>query len=156
MYGYGLMWVIVIAANVGFWTIFVIFRRMTVKADSKAVFEASSKADTRLSKLGFERFDKIYMRVEGPRGAIYAGTAFLTALLIMPAAFLASDWIFNSFWNATGRDETLDIGLAPWLFFMTLLMIGFWVAVAAIFAHFYHRNKPGSLDRELDKELYST
>lgn len=154
MYGYGLLWFIVIIAVALLWAATIFYRYRTAVAEARAVFDARQDEDKRFSRLGYDRFRTVYMRAEGPRSAIYGAAASLSALIAMPAAYLASEWIFNSLWNVSGREVTMDFGLAPWLFFMTLLMIGFWVAIAAVYARLYHHNKPGSLDKEMDKELH--
>ncbi|MBB36576.1 MAG: hypothetical protein CME88_10820 [Hirschia sp.] len=156
MYGYGLFWYIIIFATVILWGAFIFYRIATTRADAKAIYDATHAEDPRLAQLGPDRFGSVYMRAHGPRPAIYAAAAWLTALLALPAAYLASERIYGIFWNSSGREADMDYGLAPWLFFMTLLVIAFWIVIAGIFARLYHHNKPKSLDKELARELQTS
>lgn len=156
MYGYILFWVI--AAIVGFigWGLLIYWKIRVANADAEAVFDAQKKFDPRLESMGLENYRRAYLRAHGPRPAIFTAAASLTAFISMPLCFSISEWAFNVMWNESGREAVMDYGLAPWLFFVTLLMIVCWIGVGAVFARLYYVNRPQSLDKELDKELSLT
>ena len=153
MYGYSLFWIIAIFVSLGVWGFYIGWKYKTSKADARAVFDANLPHDKRLKALDFSKYERVYMRAFGPRPAIYAALSTLTALVTMPLCFVLSETIFNLLWNSGGQDEVMDYGLAPWLFFVTLIMIAIWISIGAIFVRLYYHNKPKSFDKELEKEL---
>ena len=153
MYGYGLFWIIAIFVLFGFWALFIGWKYTSSKADARAVYDANQPFDKRLKSMDFSVYERVYIRAFGPRPAIYAALSTLTALITMPLCFVLSETIFNLLWNNSGQDEVMDYGLAPWLFFVTLIMIAIWISIGAVFVRLYYLNKPQSFDKELDKEL---
>ncbi len=153
MYGYGLTWFYLLIALALFWTVYIWWRIHSTRAESLDVFQIRQEDDAEVARIGAEAFGRAYMRSFGPRPAIFAAAASICALLAMPLVYVVSEAIFNVLWRSAGQIADMEHGLAPWLFFMTLLMIGCWIGILAFFARAYHHNRPGSLDLELKREL---
>ena len=151
MYGFGLIWLASIIGLLVVWGGYIAFRYFRAKADAVAIWEATHDTDPALKKTTQSRYEHAYMRVHGPRPAIYGALACLAALFVMPTSFKIAEWVWNQFWNASGRAGDLEAGFAPWLFGMTVMMIGSWIGIGALFAQLYHRNRPHSIERELTR-----
>lgn len=152
MIDYIQVWIYLMAGLSVFWVLYIVWRHRTARTMAAEVYAARQEDDASVRALGQEKFERAYMRSNGPRPAIFAALGSVAALLSMPIAFVVSERVFHLLWSNSGQAADLEYGLAPWLFFMTLLMICCWIAILAVFARAYHHNRPGTLDMEIKRE----
>lgn len=143
----------IIAVSLTGWGALIAFQHIRTKQDAIDVFNARSEIEPEIAAMGQDAFQRAYIRTKNPRPAIYAFLATITALITLPFIFELATRLFNMIWNISGRPADLDEGFAPWLFAISVMMILGLIAIGGVYAHFYHRNRPQSLDVELRKEM---
>jgi len=115
------------------------------------------------AKLSKEQYVQAYIRVHGPRGALYGAVMLLAAAILTPAIMLMLTALYGvliaqpitpagtASTNLAGevsRQFRLD-GPLVYAFFLFFGLIASWGGVAFVVAHRFHRHRPGSLEDEL-------
>ena len=149
--------ILVLAISIIFvlvWAAQTALKWVGAKRDAGAAWRDLQAGDAKAAgKLGETDFRRLYMRVHGPRGALYLFAALAAVLVVSPLALALLSGVWRGIWHVSGRPEYFAEGYLLWQFYMFFGLVASWVWVSAVVARRYHQNAPLSLDDELKKVL---
>lgn len=126
-----------------------------VRSDARSDY--AYKSEQKMIPRGLKQadYEKIYMRVYGPRSQTYMFAGIMGILIGSPIAMYILQQGLNMAYHMSGQNRVIEPGYLVWqtLIFFSLIFV--WVGIGYVVARIYHRNTPGNLQYEIDQHLYA-
>jgi len=155
IYGISLLWpflaILCVALIFGFRSF---FSHLQVRADARSDY--IYKTEQKMLPAGLKQadYERIYIRVYGPRSQTYMFYGIMAILVGSPIAMYILQLVLNMIYHLSGQNRVIEPGYLVWQLLLFFSLIFIWVGIGYVVARIYHSKTPGNLQYEIDQFLY--
>jgi len=156
IYGISLLWPFLAVLCVGLvFGLRSLLTRLQVRADARSDYAYKTEQDMLPQGLNQADYEKIYMRVYGPRYQTYMFFGVMAILIGSPIAMYILQQGLNMAYHMSGQNRAIEPGYLVWQTLLFFSLIFIWVGIGYVVARIYHSKTPGNLQYEIDQHLYA-